>query len=51
MEHKYEFIDDNKIKHSYNGYAFLDIQGNCIIIVYGENRRDSLSKYLLEMSL
>lgn len=31
---------------SYNGYAFIDEWGYCIIIVYGESRRDSLSKYL-----
>jgi hypothetical protein len=29
-----------------SGYAFLDESGNCIIIVYGEGRRDSMSKYL-----
>lgn len=29
-----------------SAYAFLDESGNCIIIVYGEGRRDSMSKYL-----
>lgn len=28
------------------GYAFLDESGNCIIIVYGEGRKNSMSKYL-----
>jgi hypothetical protein len=27
-----------------NGYAFLDKFGCCIIIVYGESRRDSIMK-------
>lgn len=47
MNHKYEFIE-NKIKYSYNGYAFLDEMGRCMIIVYGENRRDSMKEYLLK---
>lgn len=29
-----------------SAYAFLDESGNCIIIVYGDGRRDSMSKYL-----
>ena len=29
-----------------DGYAFIDECGNCIIIVYGEGRRDSMIKYL-----
>jgi 6-phosphogluconolactonase/glucosamine-6-phosphate isomerase/deaminase len=29
-----------------NGYAFIDKCGGCIILVYGEGRRDSMSKYL-----
>jgi hypothetical protein len=28
------------------GYAFIDESGSCIIIVYGERRRDSMTKYL-----
>lgn len=28
-----------------NGYAFLDEMGFCIIIVYGENKRDLLIKH------
>lgn len=45
-KNKYEFVDENKKKHSYTGYAFIDKCGRCFIIVYGENRRDSLLEYL-----
>lgn len=37
-------IDNKPVK--YNGYAFIDECGYCIIIVYGENRRDAMSEYL-----
>jgi len=30
------------------GYAFIDECGNCIIIVYGENKKDLMCKYLEE---
>ena len=46
MEHKYEFVDENKKKHSYNGYAFMDECNHCIIIVYSERRRDAMIEYL-----
>ena len=29
-----------------NGYAFIDENGRCIIIVYGEGNRDAMVKYL-----
>ena len=29
-----------------SGYAFIDECGNTIIIVYGDGRRDDMSKYL-----
>jgi len=45
-EHKYEFIENRK-KHSYNGYAFIDESGRCVIIVFGETRRDQMIEYLL----
>lgn len=45
MEEKLTIVVDNKLV-SYNGYAFMDETGCCIIIVYGEGRRDSMSKYL-----
>lgn len=48
MSFKYEF-DDNKKKRSYNGYAFMDESNHCMIIVYGENKRDLMTKYLLNM--
>jgi len=43
---KLTFIDDQKKVVSLNGYAFIDEWGHCIIIVYGEGRCDSMSKYL-----
>lgn len=36
---------ENKKKIVLNGYAFIDELGKCIIIVFGEGRRDSLKKY------
>jgi len=45
-KNKYEFVDENKKKHSYTGYAFLDEHRYCIIIVYGESKRNLVSKYL-----
>jgi hypothetical protein len=46
MNHKLMFLNYNKKLVSYNGYAFIDECGHCIIIAYGENRRDEISKYL-----
>jgi len=37
-------FDDKKLK----GYAFIDEWGHCIIIVYGESKRDLIKKYLSE---
>jgi hypothetical protein len=45
LKEKLTIIIDGK-STSYNGYAFIDESGHCIIIVYGENRRDSMSEYL-----
>lgn len=39
------FMDDNK-SYSLNGYAFIDVKGFCIIIVYGERRRDAIIDFL-----
>jgi len=51
MRNKIEYYDyDLKKLVSHNAYAFIDVDGRCIIIVAGEKRRDSLSKYLLEKS-
>ena len=36
-------FNDKKI----NGYAFIDECGHCIIIVYGESKRDLIKNYLL----
>ena len=46
LNNKIEYLDDKKNKISLEGYAFIDEQGHCIIIVYGEGRRDEMSKYL-----
>ena len=45
MKHKFEY-QDGKNLISLNGYAFIDENGSTIIIVYGEGRRDDMSKYL-----
>ena len=45
MKHKFEYTD-NKVFVSLDGYAFIDESGHTIIIVYGESRRDDMSKYL-----
>jgi hypothetical protein len=42
---KITFADDKNDVELY-GYAFIDKHGHCIVIVYGENRKDSTSKYL-----
>jgi hypothetical protein len=41
----FTFIEDKK-NVSIEGYAFLDKYRHCIIIVFGENRRDVISEYL-----
>lgn len=41
-----EFLDDNNKLVKLNGYAFMDENGSCIIIRYGEGSRDAMSKYL-----
>lgn len=46
MNQVLRFQDENKKWISLNGYAFIDDCGHCIMIVYGEGRRDSLSQYL-----
>lgn len=47
MDHKYVFVE-NKKTHIYNGYAFTDKKGRCIIIVYGERHKDLITEYLLK---
>ena len=47
LKEKLTIVIDGK-SISYNGYAFIDEHGRCIIIVYGEGRRDDMSKYLTE---
>ncbi len=41
-----EILDDKGKLIKINGYVFMDECGSCIIIVYGEGRRDTMSKYL-----
>jgi hypothetical protein len=47
MKYKLEYTEGKSVI-SLNGYAFMDEYGCCIIIVYGENKRDAMSKYLTE---
>jgi len=46
MNHVLSYLDENKKKLSFNGYAFINEWNKCFIIVYGEGRRDLLSKHL-----
>jgi len=48
MNHILTYLNDDRKLISLNGYAFLDENRKCIIIVYGEGRRDLLSKHLTE---
>jgi hypothetical protein len=45
MKNKLEYTEGKSVV-SMTGYAFIDESGSCIIIVYGEGRRDAMSKYL-----
>ena len=47
LKHKLEYTESKTVV-SLNGYAFVDESGGTIIIVYGEGRRDGMSKYLSE---
>lgn len=42
------YFDENQKKSFKKGYAFMDEVGSCFIIVYGENRRDSMIQYLAD---
>ena len=48
MKNPLVILDDNRKPTTINGYAFIDKCGHTIIIVYGEGRRDAMSKYLSE---
>ena len=48
MKNPLVILDDNRKPITTNGYAFVDECGQTIIIVYGEGRRDGMSKYLTE---
>jgi len=44
MEEPFIYFE-NKKEIRLNGYAFIDEFGKCIIIVFGESRRDILKKH------
>ena len=46
LKEPFTFMENNGKPTSLNGYAFIDEHGRCIIITYGEGRRDQMSKYL-----
>ena len=48
LKYKLEYSDGHAGFVSLNGYAFIDENGSTIIIVYGEGRRDAMSKYLTD---
>jgi len=45
LKNKWEYTEGKTVV-SLDGYAFMDESGGCIIIVYGEGRRDVMEKYL-----
>ena len=45
LKAKLEYTEGKSVV-SLNGYAFIGEDGGCIIIVYGEGRRDAMEKYL-----
>lgn len=49
FDHKLRVYQDNKFKKfiDLQGYTFRDKYGNCIMIVYGESRRDAIITILL----
>ena len=47
LKNKLEYTEGKTVV-SLDGYAFIDESGGCIIIVYGEGRRDVMEKYLNE---
>lgn len=50
MKNVLKFQDETNKWISINGYAFIDIWGHCIIIVYGESKKNLLNQYLLKRS-
>ena len=45
-KHRMVFVTEERKKISYTGYAFLDSFGHCVIIAYGESKRDDVERYL-----
>lgn len=46
MDTQVPFVEDKKTT-ILTGYAFIDEMNKCIIIVYGERKRDLFIEYLL----
>lgn len=46
MNSKSSIFDENKKEIILDGYAFIDEWNHCIIIVYGDGKRDAMSKHL-----
>ena len=46
IKNKLELYEGSRKLATLNGYAFIDEQGHCIIIVYSEKKRDLVKKYL-----
>ena len=46
MKHILRYFDKDRKLISLNGYAFISKHGRCMIIAYGENRRDQLIKFI-----
>ena len=45
MDKKISFIENNKVV-KYEGYAFLDNDNRCVIIVYGKTKMNLIKKML-----
>ena len=48
MKSDLEFLDENRQLVALPGFAFIDELGFCIQIIYGEKKKELLSKYLNE---
>lgn len=46
MEQNWSYLDEQRNLVSQPGFAFIDKLGHCIIIVYGEGRKNHMEKHL-----
>jgi hypothetical protein len=46
LKNKLSILDQNKKKVLLTGYAFIDMRGHCIIIVYGSANKKATEEYL-----